>query len=129
MILLFDSSSMVVRLVFVTEAGEWRTYEWEAGRSLARDILQYIDQKLKENGTSFNALTAVGVYRGPGSYTGLRIGLTVLNTLAESKSIPIVGASGADWAEECLARLRNGEDDKLVLPEYGGEAHVTLPRK
>ena len=129
MILLFDSSSMTAELILVNDAKEQVAYKWEAGRTLARDMLAYLKQKLEENGGGFDSLTGIGVRRGPGSYTGLRIGLTVLNTLAESKKVPIVGVSGDDWADACLKRLENGENDGLVMPEYGGEAHVTLPRK
>ena len=38
-------------------------------------------------------------------------------------------AVGDDWQRDCLARLAAGQDDKIVLPEYGGEAHITKPKK
>lgn len=129
MILLFDSSAMQVELILVGDDSEKVTYTWEANRTLARDMLQFLKDKLAENNAGFDSLTGIGVHSGPGSYTGLRIGITVLNTLAESKNIPIVGVSGDDWAEVCLSRLHNGENDTLVMPYYGGEAHVTQPRK
>lgn len=105
------------------------TSEWEAGHDLARDMLTYLHDQLERHGGDFSDITGIGVFRGPGSYTGLRIGLTVLNTLADSGHIPIVGALGDTWQQDCLRRLRSGEDDKIVLPEYGGDAHVTKPRK
>ena len=128
MILLFDSSGMQVELILVS-GSEKVAYSWGAGRSLARDMLQFLKDKLVENSADFDSLTGIGVRRGPGSYTGLRIGITVLNTLAESKGIPIVGEAGDAWAERCIVRLQNGENDMLVMPDYGGEAHVTQPRK
>lgn len=128
MIILFDSSAMTVRAVIID--GENVTeYEWEAGRTLARDMLAYLRDKLQQNGGAFESLTGIGVKSGPGSYTGLRIGLSVLNTLAESLAIPIIGASGDGWYEECVNRLRAGHNDGIVMPFYGGEAHVTAPRK
>jgi tRNA threonylcarbamoyladenosine biosynthesis protein TsaB len=129
MIMLFDSSAMTVELTLVDDSQQKTTYQWEAGRALARDMLQFLKQKLTDNQASFDSVTGIGVKSGPGSYTGLRIGLTVLNTLAESKAIPIVGSSSDNWADICLARLAAGENAKLVMPEYGGEAHVTSPRK
>ncbi len=105
------------------------TDEWEAGHDLARDMLAYLRDQLHAHGKKFHDVTGIGVFKGPGSFTGLRIGLAVLNTLAESEQIPIVGAVGNDWEQDCLHRLRQGENDTIVLPEYGGDAHVTKPRK
>lgn len=128
MIVLFDSAGMDVVLTFV-DGGNRTDYKWAAGRTLARELLGFLNQKLADNGKSINDITGIGVLKGPGSYTGLRIGLSVFNTLADAKAIPIVGATGDNWQDACLTRLSSGENDGIVLPEYGGEAHVTVPRK
>lgn len=129
MIVLFDSSSMTTRLIVVHDDAKQNVYEWEAGRTLARGMLAYIREKLQENGADLGDITGIGVFRGPGSYTGLRIGLTVLNTLADALGVPIVGEVGEDWVAECLRRLAEGDNDAIVLPEYGGDAHITAPKK
>lgn len=128
MILLFDSSGMEVELVLVDGENAYE-YRWLAGRSLAKDMLAYMRDRLAEHGATFDSITAIGVNSGPGSYTGLRIGLSVLNTLAEAQSVPIVGAIGDEWRATCLGRLRDGQSDGIVMPFYGGEANVTVPRK
>ena len=104
-------------------------YDWQAGRELARDMLGYIRDRLADHSKQLDDIVGIGVLRGPGSYTGLRIGLTVLNTLASARHIPIVGATTDAWETKCLARLAAGDTDTIVLPEYGGEAHVTSPKK
>lgn len=128
MILLWDSAEMTISCELVDGEQNWR-YEWEAGRTLARDMLAFLRDKLAEHDTKFTDISGIGVMRGPGSYTGLRIGLTVLNTIASDRKVPIVGATGDDWREQVLARLQRGENDGIVLPEYDGEAHVTSPSK
>ena len=128
MILLFDSSSMTAKL-HIVQGGQTNTYEWEAGRTLAKNMLQFLEDKISSHGGRWVDLEGIGIFRGPGSYTGLRIGITVLNTLAESLRIPIVGATGDEWVDICLERLSQGETDKVVLPEYGADAHITKPRK
>ena len=128
MIVLWNSAEMTVQLTLI-EGGKRTDYEWAAERNLARDMLAYLRDRLAENGASFADISGIGVFRGPGSFTGLRIGLAVLNTIAHEQRIPIVGVTGDVWREECLARLQNGRNDEIVLPEYGAEARITKPRK
>ena len=128
MILLLDTSTPICKLTFVD--GDWR-YEdvWQADRELAKKLLGYLDEQLKKNGKTWQDISAIGAFQGPGSFTGLRIGLTVLNTIADAQGIAIVGETGEDWQDNAIARLSVGENDKIVLPFYGSEAHITKPRK
>jgi tRNA threonylcarbamoyladenosine biosynthesis protein TsaB len=128
MILLLDTSTPVCKLSFVDK--DWRyDDEWEANRELAKGILDYLLTHLKKNGKTWADISGIVGFQGPGSFTGLRIGLTVLNTLADSEDIPIVGATDENWQMDGLARLEAGENDRIVLPEYGSEATITKPRK
>jgi len=128
MILLLDTSTPVCKLSFVD--GDWRfDDEWESGRTLAKGLLGYLQDNLAKNGKSWADISGIVAYKGPGSFTGLRIGLTVLNTFADSEKVAIVGTTGDDWQSAGLARLSAGENDELVMPEYGAEAHITTPRK
>jgi tRNA threonylcarbamoyladenosine biosynthesis protein TsaB len=84
---------------------------------------------LKNHDASWDDLDGLVVFHGPGSFTGLRIGITVMNTIAYAQSIPIVGVSGDDWAEQGMKLLHSGQGQEIVLPEYGADAHITKPRK
>ena len=128
MILLLNTSTSHCQLLIVDDTST-HDHSWEAGRELARELLGRIDQALAARDASMQALTGIGVYQGPGSFTGLRIGLTVANTLADSASLPIVGVSGDNWQDSALARLKANENDTIVLPDYGGDANITTPRK
>lgn len=128
MILLLDTSSGLCRLTL--REGEWEYHdEWQADRTLAKHLLGYLQEQLAKNNKTWSDIKGIGAYQGPGSFTGLRIGLTVLNTLADAQSIPIAGASGDDWQEQVTAKLLRQENEKIVLPYYGSEAHITKPRK
>lgn len=109
---------------------EWR-YDttWEAGRGLAKGLLGFLEAQLATQQKTWADVTGLVVFKGPGSFTGLRIGITVFNTLAYANQLPLVGAMGDAWQTEGLVRLASGEDDGIVLPEYGGEANITQPRK
>jgi tRNA threonylcarbamoyladenosine biosynthesis protein TsaB len=128
MILLLDTSTPICKLTLID--GDNRFYdEWEAARTLAKGLLGYIKSNLEKHDKNWPDIKAIGVFEGPGSFTGLRIGLTIMNTIADSESIPIVGGRGDDWQESVLAKLNAGKNDKIVLPLYGSDAHITAPRK
>jgi tRNA threonylcarbamoyladenosine biosynthesis protein TsaB len=128
MILLLDTSTPLCKLSLID--GETRhTTEWQADRQLAKELLRYLQQQLQKNNKNFADITGIGAFTGPGSFTGLRIGLTVLNTIASSEGIPIVGSNGDNWQAEAEAKLRAGNNERIVLPFYGGDAHITKPRK
>ena len=128
MILLLDTSTGVCKLTLV-DGDQLFADEWQADRTLAKRLLGYLQEQLQRHGGSLADISGIGVYRGPGSFTGLRIGITVLNTIADSQQVPIVGVHGDDWQARALELLKSGEDDKMVLPFYGSEAHITTPRK
>jgi len=128
MILLLDTATPVCKLTF--RDGNWRyDNQWQADRGLAKGLLAYVKEQLEINDSVFSDVTAIGVFQGPGSFTGLRIGLTVLNTFADAEHIPIVSGTGENWQEEVLEKLNKGEDQKIVLPFYGSDATITKPRK
>ncbi|RWZ78260.1 MAG: tRNA (adenosine(37)-N6)-threonylcarbamoyltransferase complex dimerization subunit type 1 TsaB [Candidatus Microsaccharimonas sossegonensis] len=128
MIVLLDTSTPVCKVSFVDS--DWRVDDqWEAGRTLAKGLLGYLQASLKENGKTWADISGIVAFKGPGSFTGLRIGLTVLNTFADSEKVSIVGTTGDRWQKDGLERLARGDNDKLVMPEYGVEVHITAPRK
>lgn len=99
---------------------------WQADRTLARDLPGEIDELINGN---YDQLAGVVVYQGPGSFTGLRIGITVANAIAYGKSLPIVAVAGDNWLADGVNQLKDGADDKIALPEYGAAPHITPPRK
>ena len=100
--------------------------KWDASRDLAHGLLSEIEKILDGN---FSQLTGLIVFTGPGSFTGLRIGIATMNSLAYGLNVPIVGTDNENWLQNDLSRLKNGENDKIVTPNYGAEANITKPRK
>jgi tRNA threonylcarbamoyladenosine biosynthesis protein TsaB len=60
-------------------------------KSHASLITVFIDEILKEQGLMVSDLKAIAVSRGPGSYTGLRIGVSAAKGIAYALSIPLIG--------------------------------------
>ncbi len=102
--------------------------KWQAHRQLSETIHTKIHEMLSSLEKDWNNLEAVAFFKGPGSFTGLRIGVTVANTLASELDIPIVGTTGEDWIQTGLTSLGQGKTDKLVEPDYGRDPHITIPK-
>lgn len=102
---------------------------WQADRELAHGLLAQLESFLSDNGLTFHDLGGVFVFRGPGSFTGLRIGITVMNTIAYAESLPIVGGEGETWQTDAVAGLESGKNDEIVLPFYGADPRITKPVK
>ena len=128
MILLLDTSTATCRLSLV-DGDARHDFEWLAERQLAKGLLEYIKTQLSAQSKTLYDISAIGVLQGPGSFTSLRIGLTVCNTIADSLGVAIVGETGDDWQSKCLDRLQAGNNQRIVMPVYGSEANITTQRK
>lgn len=92
-----------------------KEYTWAAGRELAEGLHAFIRDKLAENGASWQDISEITYFSGPGSFTGLRIGAAVVNALASELDIPLY--------------KHTGERVPLILPDYGRPARITTPKK
>jgi tRNA threonylcarbamoyladenosine biosynthesis protein TsaB len=98
---------------------------WQAHRELAETIHKKIREVLARHSKELHGLKGIVVFKGPGSFTGLRIGISVANALAEGLKAGVVATNGNDWRSIGIEQLLKGKDQSLVLPEYGSEAHTS----
>jgi tRNA threonylcarbamoyladenosine biosynthesis protein TsaB len=103
--------------------------KWEADRQLSVTLHTKINELFKLSAQLKAGLTGIVVYKGPGSFTGLRLGFSVANALAYASNKSIVSNGGENWIKEGIARLTKGENEKIALPEYGRPANITTPKK
>lgn len=129
MILAIRTDTPQAVLVSCSDSAEVARLSWQAHRQLAETLHQNIEALLKKTNNQYADITAVIVYKGPGSFTGIRIGLSVANALAAALRVPMAGVTGEHWIDDGLACIRRGKTTNLVLPEYGAPVHLTTPRK
>ena len=102
---------------------------WQAHRELSATLLSKVEELLKRNNFVWSDISGVIVYKGPGSFTGLRIGVSVANAIAYSLNVSVVATSSISWQKKGLTMLKQGKGTKIVEPEYGAPAYTTKPRK
>ena len=78
-------------MALCNSAGVISLRESKESKSHASVLTVFIDEILKEQGIRALDLNAVAVSKGPGSYTGLRIGVSVAKGIAYGASIPLIG--------------------------------------
>ncbi len=68
----------------------------------AETVLALIDEALNDSGISVDGVHTVAVDIGPGSFTGIRIGVSLANSLGFSCSVPVIGVASLDAMETSL---------------------------
>lgn len=91
-------------------------------RTHGQVILKKIDELFKSSGLAKQQLHAVAVSRGPGSFTGLRIGLAVAKGLAVALNIPVYGMTLFELA---AFKWRTADEERnLIIPSRKDEYYV-----
>ena len=103
--------------------------KWPAHRELSKTIHSKIQEMLNLLSISWNDIESIVCFKGPGSFTGLRIGLTVANALAYAQNIPIVARQGNNWLKKGINDLVSGKTDKIATPFYDRPAATIPPKK
>lgn len=86
----------------------------------SEDLLLAIDGVLKNNKLKLKDLKTILVNAGPGSFTGVRVGVTTANTLGWSLDIPVISYRNGelDMALLKIVKLKYKNFSKIVLPYY-----------
>ena len=107
-----DSSQDICALALGTESRLVAEYHFHHKMSLLRRMLPNIDELLSDAGLSKGDIEGVVISLGPGSFTGLRIGVTTAKSLAYVLGKPIVGIGALD----AIARGVPCPSDGIVCP-------------
>ena len=91
MIICLETATNLCSVALCDSAGVISLKENNESKSHASMLTVFIEELLRDQGIRARDLEAVAVSKGPGSYTGLRIGVSVAKGIAYGASIPLIG--------------------------------------
>jgi tRNA threonylcarbamoyladenosine biosynthesis protein TsaB len=112
-ILAFDTATPCARVAVLSPEGDCLATAEKVATRHSSNLLRLCDEVLRATGVTVSDLAAIACGAGPGSFTGLRVGLAVAKGLALADRIPLVLVSSLDALAVDLTGL-GGE--ALVLP-------------
>jgi len=112
-------------------------YDAEVGRELGRSVLDLgkghaehlmavIEEALKTSATGYAGLGAIAVSVGPGSFTGLRVGVSAARGLALALKIPAIGVTSLEALAAQAAEVFPGRPVLSALDAGREEIHAAF---
>ncbi len=96
MILAVDTSTAQVGLAIYDGSQVISEYAWRSSQRHTVELAPAIFELLKRCGLTMDDIQALGVALGPGSFTSLRVGLSLAKGLALSRHLPLIGIPTLD---------------------------------
>lgn len=117
-VILNIETSTTVCSVCLSENGKILSIREENdGYRHAEKLHVFIDEVLRESGIHLKQVDAIAVSKGPGSYTGLRIGVSAAKGYCYALNIPLLGINTLEsMAAGWIAANKDKTDDILICP-------------
>ncbi len=135
LLLALDSSTAVASLALYDGERVLAESTWLAGREHSTQLLQEVDRALARLRRQPGDLTGLVVARGPGSFTGVRVALSVAKGMAAGLGVPIWGVSaldvlarGAALAPDPVWAALEAGRGRLAVARYEAGRCVWAPR-
>ena len=109
-ILAVDTSSKICSVALLEDRNVLDEINLNDGRTHSENLMPTIQLLLERNDLTLDDIDLIGVTVGPGSFTGIRIGIASVKAMAEVKNIPVASISSL----QCLAKNISKEDGTIV---------------
>ncbi|MDR5659809.1 tRNA (adenosine(37)-N6)-threonylcarbamoyltransferase complex dimerization subunit type 1 TsaB [Serpentinicella sp. ANB-PHB4] len=127
-ILVLDTSSVVATVGICNDEKLIGEYTINHKKTHSEKLLPMVDEVLNAAGLKPKDIDVFGVSLGPGSFTGLRIGITTIKVMAQAMAKPVVGISAlealaynAPFYEGTICPMIDGQRDLVYTASYKWE--------
>lgn len=138
-ILAIDSSGLVASVAVITDQVMTAEYTINYKKTHSQTLLPMLDEIIKMIDLDLNELDAIAVAKGPGSFTGLRIGSATVKGLGFALKKPIVGVPTVDGlaynlfgTDKLICPIMDAKRNQVYTGLYEfieGEFHIVAPEK
>jgi tRNA threonylcarbamoyl adenosine modification protein YeaZ len=127
MIVAIDSSTDTASLALAKEGKVLAEASWRCGQNHSVELLPRLIRLLDEAKVSLKDASCIIVAKGPGSFNGLRVGLSTAKGLSFSLGVPIIGISSLEM--EAYGHAENGLPICPIFNAGRGEIATALYQK
>ncbi|NDJ59656.1 MAG: tRNA (adenosine(37)-N6)-threonylcarbamoyltransferase complex dimerization subunit type 1 TsaB [Chloroflexi bacterium] len=124
MLLALDTATQMIGLALHTGDDLIAELAWRAPQRHTVELAPAVADLLTREGVGRDQLTALAVATGPGSYSGLRIGVAFAKAMASALRLPLVGVSTLDSAAAGTPQVSGG---LIVIVSAGRRRIVAAP--
>ena len=118
--LLIDSATATLVVAIVIDDKIAYYYNQKVGKDMSSSIMSVIDEAFKTAGIKPRELDKIFIANGPGSFTGIRVGLTVAKTMAWALNIPVISISSL----EVIASTPSNQNNIAVIDARRGYVYA-----
>ena len=125
MILAIDTATRTASLAVHDGSQVRAEFTWETGDHHTVDLMPRLVELLDQIDVSIDRISGVGVSIGPGSFTGMRVGVAAAKGLAIARNIPLVGVRSTDilayavrWCERPLVVVVRAGRGRWIAARY-----------
>jgi tRNA threonylcarbamoyladenosine biosynthesis protein TsaB len=125
MLLAIDTSTTQTGLACYDGQGLIGECSWHSGRDHTAQLLPQLSLLLRHIGRSRDEISAIGIALGPGSWSGLRVGVSTAKGLALARGLPVIGIGTLD-----MLAYQHERRGAAIIPliRLGRERFATLGR-
>lgn len=132
-----DTSSNLAGIALSYEGEMFAEYTWKTARNHSTELVPRIETLIKQHNREMKSCTAIFAATGPGSFNGLRVGLSAAKGFALSLSVPLIGINTLEieaypfaWSERPVCAIHNAGREEIAAALYsqsGGWHEIKKP--
>jgi len=125
MLLAIDTATEMASLALVQDGKLLVETTWHCGQNHTVQLLPQLTVMLEKAGVNIREIGSIAVAKGPGSFNGLRVGISMAKGLAFSLNVPVIGISTLEiaayqyaWSGLPICAIHNAGRSEIAAATY-----------